>query len=215
MTVHPADPNEPTVADVLNRATEELAARYQGTFSTESVHALVGESYRLLAENAHIHRYLPVLAVRFATDRLTAAAKVRSLAPRPEVLFVGVHNVGRSQMAAALLEYRSAGAVITRSAGSAPSGEIDPNVAHALGELGIDMTGAYPKPLTDEVVQAADAVVTMGCGDACPIYPGRRYLDWHLPDPVGQNLDQVRVIRDQIDARIKDLLDELLPCPAV
>jgi arsenate reductase len=216
VTVRPADPDEPTVADVLDRATEDLAKRYRGIFSTESVHALVDESYHLLAENAHIHRYLPVLAVRFAADRLTAAAKAQGAtdSANPEVLFVCVHNAGRSQMAAALLAHRSGGAVVTRSAGSAPVGELDPAIIQALREIGVDLTGAYPKPLTDEVVRAADAVVTMGCGDACPIHPGKRYLDWHLPDPEGQSIDEVRVIRDQIDARVRDLLADLTPYPA-
>jgi arsenate reductase len=215
VTVHPADPDEPTVADVLDRATEDLATRYRGIFSAESVHALVDESYHLLAENAHIHRYLPVLAVRFATDRLAAAAKAKGAGenPNPEVLFVCVHNAGRSQIAAALLTHRSGGAVVTRSAGSAPAGVLDPTVIAALRELDIDLSNAYPKPLTDEVVRAADAVVTMGCGDACPIYPGKRYLDWHLPDPEGQSLDEVRVIRDQIDTRVRNLLAELTPYP--
>jgi protein-tyrosine-phosphatase len=124
-----------------------------------------------------------------------------------------VHNAGRSQIAAALLSHRSGGAVIARSAGSAPIGHLDPAVIQALTELGIDMTDAYPKPLTDEVVRAADAVVTMGCGDACPIYPGKRYLDWHLPDPEGLGIDEIRVIRDQIDVRVRDLLAELQPYP--
>jgi len=217
MTVRPADPDEPTVADVLDHATEDLAKRYNGIFSTESVHALVDESYHLLAENAHIHRYLPVLAARFASDRLAAAAKAQGTtdSANPEVLFVCVHNAGRSQIAAALLAHRSAGAIVTRSAGSTPAGELDPTIIQALREIGIDLTGAYPKPLTDEVIRAADAVVTMGCGDACPIYPGKRYLDWHLPDPEGQSIDEVRVIRDQIDARVRDLLAELEPYPAV
>ncbi|MBR7828710.1 arsenate reductase ArsC [Actinospica sp. MGRD01-02] len=153
--------------------------------------------------------------MHFSTDRLTAAAKAhgRPGNPNPEVLFVCVHNTGRSQIAAALLAHRSGGAVIARSAGSAPRGEIDPAVLRALHELGIDLAHAYPKPLTDEVVQAADAVVTMGCGDACPIYPGKRYLDWHLPDPEGRSIEEVRVIRDQIDARVRDLLAELQPYP--
>lgn len=214
--LHPADPNEPTVADVLGRAGEELAARYHGVFAPESVHALLDDSYRLLAENAHIHRYLPVLAARFAAERLAAAAKAKgaSANPNPEVLFVCVHNAGRSQIAAALLAHRSGGAVTARSAGSAPAGELDPVVIAALREVGIDPADAYPKPLTDEVVQAADAVVTMGCGDACPIHPGKRYLDWHLPDPEGRSLEEVRAIRDQIDARVTGLLAELTAYPA-
>jgi len=217
VTEHSTDLAEPAAAEVLARAAQHLAARYQGTFSTESVHALLDESYQLLAENAQIRRYLPVLAVHFATERLTAAAKAQGASSNanPEVLFVCVHNTGRSQIAAALLAHRSGGAVITRSAGSAPAGEIDPIVIGTLHELGIDLARAYPKPLTDEVVQAADAVVTMGCGDACPIHPGKRYLDWQIPDPEGRSLDEVRAIRDQIDTHVRDLLAELNPSPAL
>jgi arsenate reductase (thioredoxin) len=129
----------------------------------------------------------------------------------PEVLFVCVQNAGRSQMAAALLKHRAQGRVHVRSAGSDPAEEINPAVVAALSELGIDMKGEFPKPLTDELVRAADAVVTMGCGDACPIYPGRRYLDWELEDPEGRPLEVVRRIRDEIDRRVQTLLAELVP----
>jgi arsenate reductase len=129
----------------------------------------------------------------------------------PEVLFVCVHNAGRSQMAAALMSRRAKGAVRVRSAGSDPAEEINPAVVAAMAELGIDLREAFPKPLTEEVVRAADAVVTMGCGDACPVYPGKRYLDWDLPDPAGQDLPAVRAIRDAIDARVQALLAELVP----
>jgi arsenate reductase (thioredoxin) len=129
----------------------------------------------------------------------------------PEVLFVCVHNAGRSQMAAALMSRRAKGAVRVRSAGSDPAEEINPAVVAAMAELGIDLSEAFPKPLTDEAVRAADAVVTMGCGDACPVYPGKRYLDWDLPDPAGQDLPAVRAIRDAIDARVQALLAELVP----
>jgi arsenate reductase (thioredoxin) len=129
---------------------------------------------------------------------------------RPEVLFVCVHNAGRSQMAAALLARSSEGAVVVRSAGSEPAAEINPVVVEAMAELGIDLGAEHPKPLTDEAVRAADAVVTMGCGDACPVYPGKRYLDWDLPDPAGQDLETVRGIRDEIDRRVQTLLTELV-----
>ena len=129
---------------------------------------------------------------------------------RPEVLFVCVHNAGRSQMAAALLARHSEDAVVVRSAGSEPADEINPVVVEAMAELGIDLGEEMPKPLTDEAVRAADAVVTMGCGDACPVYPGKRYLDWELPDPAGQDLDTVRAIRDEIDRRVQTLLTELV-----
>jgi arsenate reductase (thioredoxin) len=129
----------------------------------------------------------------------------------PEVLFVCVHNAGRSQMAAALLNHRAQGRVHVRSGGTDPAEEINPAVVEALAEMGIDVQEEFPKPLTDEVVRAADAVVTMGCGDACPIYPGKRYLDWELDDPAGQPLETVRRIRDEIDRRVQTLLTELAP----
>jgi len=128
-----------------------------------------------------------------------------------EVLFVCVHNAGRSQMAAGLLKLRSEGRIQVRSAGSAPAEEINPNAVVALEELGVDMGEAFPKPVTDDVVRAADVVITMGCGDACPIYPGKRYEDWDLDDPSGQDLDTVRRIRDELDRRVQRLIAELLP----
>ncbi|MEW6058623.1 MAG: arsenate reductase ArsC [Actinomycetota bacterium] len=132
----------------------------------------------------------------------------------PEVLFVCVHNAGRSQMAAALLDHHARGRVHVRSAGSTPADEINPAVVAAMNELGLDLSKEFPKPLTDEYVQAADVVVTMGCGDACPIYPGKRYLDWDLPDPSGKSLEEVRPIRDEIDRRVLELLPELAPAGA-
>ena len=129
----------------------------------------------------------------------------------PEVLFVCVHNAGRSQMAAALLGHYSEGKVLVRSAGSTPADEVDPAVVQAMAEVGLDISGEVPKGLTDQAVRGADAVVTMGCGDACPVYPGKRYLDWDLPDPAGKSLDEVRPIRDEIDRRVRALLEELVP----
>lgn len=126
-----------------------------------------------------------------------------------EVLFVCVHNAGRSQMAAALLDHHAHGRMQVRSAGSAPAGDINPAVRAAMAELGLDLSREFPKPLTDGAVRAADIVITMGCGDVCPVHPGKRYLDWAVPDPAGQPLDVVRGIRDQIDARIRGLLAEL------
>ncbi|MFF3441990.1 arsenate reductase ArsC [Streptosporangium sp. NPDC002721] len=131
----------------------------------------------------------------------------------PEVLFVCVHNAGRSQMAAALLEHHAAGRVTVRSAGSAPADSVNPAVVTVMAELGLDLTRAFPKPLTTEAVQASDVVVTMGCGDACPVFPGKRYEDWQLADPAGQGVEQVRRIRDEIDARVRALLAELAPAP--
>ncbi|MGH2777699.1 MAG: arsenate reductase ArsC [Actinomycetota bacterium] len=132
----------------------------------------------------------------------------------PEVLFVCVHNAGRSQMAAALLDKRAGGRVQVRSAGSTPADEIHENVRAAMGEVDIDLSLKFPKPLTDEAVRTADVVITMGCGDACPVYPGKRYEDWELEDPAGKPMEVVRAIRDDIDVRVTQLLEELTPSPA-
>ena len=129
----------------------------------------------------------------------------------PEVLFVCIHNAGRSQMAAALLDHHAHGRVHVRSGGSAPGDSINPAVAAAMAEIGLDLSREFPKPVTDEAVQAADVVITMGCGDACPIYPGKRYEDWALNDPKGKSVEQVRPIRDEIEGRVRALLAELTP----
>jgi protein-tyrosine-phosphatase len=129
----------------------------------------------------------------------------------PEVLFVCVHNAGRSQMAAALLDDRANGRVRVRSAGSEPADRINPAVVDAMREVGLDLAKEFPKPLTTDAVRAADVVITMGCGDACPIFPGKRYLDWQLDDPAGKSLDEVRRIRDEIGARVEALVTDLVP----
>lgn len=131
----------------------------------------------------------------------------------PEVLFVCVHNAGRSQMAAALLEHYAGGRVLVRSAGSTPADEVNPSVVEVMSELGIDLSGRFPKPLTDDAVQGADVVITMGCGDACPVYAGKRYLDWELEDPAGKTVEQVRPIRDEIERCVRGLLSELDGAP--
>ena len=130
---------------------------------------------------------------------------------RPEVLFVCVHNAGRSQMAAALLDHHANGSVVVRSAGSAPADEVNPAVVAAMAELDIDISRELPKPLTDHAVKASDVVITMGCGDACPFFPGKRYLDWKLEDPAGRGVDAVRPIRDENDRLVRGLLAELTP----
>jgi protein-tyrosine-phosphatase len=131
------------------------------------------------------------------------------VADTPEILFVCVHNAGRSQMAAALVDHHAGGRVVVRSAGSDPADRLNPAVVAAMAEVGIDLSRAFPKPLTDASVRTADVVITMGCGDACPVYPGKRYEDWELQDPAGQPVEVVRRIRDDIDARVKRLLTEL------
>ena len=132
------------------------------------------------------------------------------MADKPQVLFVCVHNAGRSQMAAGLVTLRSEGRIAVRSAGSAPADALNPVVVEAMAELGVDLGDAFPKRISDELVREADVVITMGCGDACPIFPGKRYEDWELDDPAGQALDAVRAIRDEIDARVQQLVGELL-----
>jgi arsenate reductase len=133
----------------------------------------------------------------------------------PEVLFVCVRNAGRSQMAAALLAHHAEGRVRVRSAGSMPADEIHPAVVAAMDEVGLDLRREFPKPLTTDAVEATDVVVTMGCGDACPVFPGKRYVDWELPDPSGRPVEEVRPIRDEIDRRVRQLLSELVPAPSI
>ena len=206
---------DPVTEHHLRQAADRLSEEFAGIFSRETITRYMTESTELL-EDARISIYVPVLAHRFARERLKALAQAEGTVDReqPEVLFVCVHNAGRSQMAAGLLKLRSRGRINVRSAGSAPGEEINPNALLALEELGVDMSEAFPKPLTDEVVRAADVVITMGCGDACPIYPGKKYEDWVLDDPAGQDLETVRRIRDDIDERVQKLIAELLPEPA-
>lgn len=199
------------VDPILDRVVQDLSERFRGVFSAETVERYVRESYELLAARPTPGQRVPSLAAQFAADRLDALAR-HEAAPResvPEVLFVCVQNAGRSQMASAILRHLAGDRIHVRTAGSDPVGEVRTSVLTALDEIGVPLAGEYPKPLTDEVVRAADVVITMGCGDACPIYPGRRYLDWDLPDPVGKPLAEVREIRDDIERRIRELLTTL------
>ena len=203
--------------DPLSRATfarsiESLAEEFRGIYSLETIERFVDESIDRMS-GARVVDFIPLFVHRFARERLRALAQAQGAIVRdvPEVLFVCVHNAGRSQMAAALLDHHAKGQVHVRSAGSAPADQINPAVTAAMDEWGIDLSQEFPKPLTDEFVQAADVVITMGCGDACPIYPGKRYEDWELHDPAGQPVEVVRRIRDDIDARVQQLLGELSP----
>jgi arsenate reductase (thioredoxin) len=191
---------------------QRLSGEFEGIFPPETVERYVVESSGHLAD-AKVKGYVSLLAEKFARQRLRAGAQVEGAIVKevPEVLFVCVHNAGRSQMAAGLLHRAAGDRVNVRSAGSTPADEIHANVREAMAEVGIDLFQEFPKPLTDEVVRAADVVVTMGCGDACPVYPGKRYLDWELPDPAGKPLEEVREIRDEIDRRIHALISDLLP----
>ena len=203
---------DPILGRRLEALAETLAAEYDGRLSRETVTALVYDSICRLGPitvTSHVH----ILAERFARQRLRAVALTEGVVARaqPLVLFICAQNAARSQMAAALTRHISQGRVDALSAGSDPATAIDRAVAEVIAELGIEMAFEFPKPLTDEVVRAADVVVTMGCGDACPVLEGPRYLDWHVPDPAGRSLDQVRAIRQDVANHVLDLLKELLP----
>jgi protein-tyrosine-phosphatase/DNA-binding transcriptional ArsR family regulator len=195
----------------IQRIADRLTYRFSAHFSRETVERYVTESYRLLLARAKTTRHLPSLTSRFASDRLgaLAAAQGYDLSGVPEVLFVCVQNSGRSQMAAGLLRTLAGERVHVRTAGSRPADTIDPVVAEVLSEVGVPTVSEFPKPLTDEVVQAADVVITMGCGDACPVYPGRRYMDWKIRDPLGQPIEEVRHIRDAVKSHVQDLMTSL------
>jgi arsenate reductase len=196
----------------LRRAVESLTDEFAGVFGPETVRDCVLDSFDRLQRSATVPTYVGLLAHRFARERLRASGLTSGAFARraPVVLFVCTHNAGRSQLAAALLAQAAGEQVTIASAGTRPSASVDPVVVEALREVGSN-ADAYPKPLTDELVSAADVVVTMGCGDACPVLPGRRYLDWDLPDPMGADLAAVRAIRDDIADRVQLLLVELAP----
>jgi protein-tyrosine-phosphatase len=201
---------DPVTQAHVDKAVDDLCQEFKGVFSRETVERFVSESVVSLG-GAHFADFVPVLAYRFARERLGALGQAEGTIAKtvPEVLFVCVQNAGRSQIAAALLKHHAAGRVHVRTAGSAPAGEVHPEVVAALAVRGINLGEEFPKPLTDEVVAAADVVVTMGCGDACPIYPGKRYEDWDVGDPAGAGPAKVRAIADEIETRVVRLLESL------
>jgi arsenate reductase (thioredoxin) len=194
----------------LEKGLETLRDEFQGIFSAETVERFMTESLEALS-GARVKDFVPLFVHRFARERLRALGQVEGTIAKevPEVLFVCVQNAGRSQMAASLLDHYAEGRVHVRSAGSEPADQINPNVVKAMSELGVDISKEFPKPMTDEVVKAADAVITMGCGDACPIYPGKRYEDWEVDDPAEADLEGVRRIRDDVDERVRRLLSDV------
>jgi protein-tyrosine-phosphatase/DNA-binding transcriptional ArsR family regulator len=208
-------PMDPISRQTFARSIEALHEEFRGIFSLETIERYVNESIDRLS-GARVVDFIPLFVHRFSREQLRALAQSEGAIIKevPEVLFVCVHNAGRSQMAAALLDHHARGRVHVRSAGSDPTDKINPAVLAAMDEWGIDLSQEFPKPLTDEFVKAADAVITMGCGDACPIYPGKRYEDWELEDPAGKPVEVVRRIRDDIDARVQALLAELVPAGA-
>jgi arsenate reductase (thioredoxin) len=196
----------------LEKGLATLRSEFEGIFSAETVERYMAESLEALA-GSRLKQYVPLFVHRFARERLRALGQMEGMITKqvPEVLFVCVQNAGRSQMAASLLDHYADGRVHVRSAGSDPADRINANVVTAMSELGIDISKEFPKPMTDEVVQAADAVITMGCGDACPIYPGKRYEDWAVDDPAEADLEGVRQIRDDIADRVRELLAQVAP----
>lgn len=195
----------------LLNATARLAEEFRGTYGPETIERFLQASYDDFLKSASVTTFLPLLAERFARQRLQALAKIEghNNDGRPIVLFLCVHNAGRSQMALGFFQHLAGDAAVAWSGGSEPGAEINAVVVQAMKERGIDIAEEFPKPWTDETVQAADVVITMGCGDACPIFPGKRYEEWELGDPAGQDLETVRTIRDQVEERVRLLLAEL------
>lgn len=195
----------------LKTAATRLSGNFAGIFGAETIERFLTSSYEQFANRATVANFLPLLAERFAKQRLTALAKVEGKVSdgKPVVLFLCTHNAGRSQMALGFFTHHADDAAIAWSGGSEPGIEVNPAAVAAMTEVGIDISGEYPKPWTDEIVRAADVVITMGCGDACPIFPGKQYEEWTLDDPAGQGIDAVRPIRDEIERRVLALLAEL------
>ena len=200
----------------LKSAAAHLAREFDGTFGRETIERFLHTSYDEFAERAVVLNFLPLLAEKFARQRLHALAKVEGKAKdgRPVVLFLCTHNAGRSQMALGFFHHLAGDAAIAWSGGSEPATSINPAAVAAMAERGIDISAEYPKPWTDEVVRAADVVITMGCGDACPVFPGRRYEEWVLDDPAGMDVAHVRPVRDEIERRVRALLADLVPSRA-
>ncbi|MFD3707607.1 arsenate reductase ArsC [Nocardia sp. NPDC058658] len=198
-------------SDALDRAEVRLREEFATMFELETIHRFLHSSYDDFAARASVTLYLPLLAERFGRQRLQALAKVEGKVakPRPTVLFLCTHNAGRSQMALGFFEELALGRAVAWSGGSVPSGQLNPSAVAVMSEVGVDISREYPKPWTDEIIRAADVIVTMGCGDTCPLVPGVRYMEWIIEDPAGLEVEDVRPIRDDIGRRVTGLLTEL------
>ena len=195
---------------LIRQAAERLRQEFEGTFSTETIERYITDSQIKIESRANFAQWLPLLIEKFTRERLRALARLEvGTLDRPGVLFLCVHNAGRSQMAAGFLRHLSGDQVDVFSGGSDPGTEQNQAVVEAMAEIGIDISTEYPKPWTDEIARSADVIVTMGCGDACPIYPGKRYEDWELQDPSGQPPEVVRAVRDDIRQRVEGLIASL------
>ncbi len=195
---------------LIRASAERLRTDFAGVFGEETIQRFMAESWESL-QGAKVAAFVPLFVERFTRQRLRALARVegKSTDTRPMVVFLCVQNAGRSQMAAGWLQHLAGDEVEVFSGGSNPASEVNPAAIEAMAEIGIDISSEFPKPWTDEVVQAANVVVTMGCGDSCPIFPGTRYMDWEVGDPAGLPLDQVRPIRDEIGERVRGIMAEL------
>jgi arsenate reductase (thioredoxin) len=202
----------------LRHAATRLAREFDGVFGQETIERFLRSSFEQFATTATVTHFLPLLAERFARQRLQALATVEGLRGdgRPIVMFLCVHNAGRSQMAMGFVQHLAGDSLVAWSGGSEPGSQVNRAAVEAMAERGIDISGEFPKPWTDETLRAADVVITMGCGDTCPIFPGKRYEDWTLDDPAGLDVASVRPIRDEIERRVRMLLEELgVAVPAV
>ena len=193
----------------VETAARRLGQEFAGTFSTETIERYITDSQTQLEGRARVATWLPVLIERFTRDRLRALARMEAEFAQPAVLFLCVHNAGRSQMAAGWLRHLAGDAVDVFSGGSEPADRTNAAAIAAMAEVGVDISTEYPQPWSDEVARSADVIVTMGCGDACPVYPGKRYEDWELTDPAGQPVEVVREVRDDIERRVRALMASL------
>jgi protein-tyrosine-phosphatase len=195
---------------IVRHAAAELRTEFRGVFGVETIELYLASSL-LALQAARIKNFVPLFSERYARQRLRALAKVEGKMSTgvPSVVFLCVHNAGRSQMAAAWARSLGGDRLDVFSGGSDPASEVNPAAVAAMREVGIDVTAEFPKPWTEEIIRAADVVITMGCGDACPIFPSKRYEDWAVEDPAGQEIEQTRVIRDDIEGRVKRLLEQL------
>jgi arsenate reductase (thioredoxin) len=196
---------------LIHTSTVRLQDKFRGIFGPETIERYINDSLDQLLPNSEVVSFVPIFVERFAKDRLKALAKVegKMISDKPSVMFLCVHNAGRSQMASGWLKYLSDDRVDVFSGGSEPASTVNPAAIEAMAEVGIDIRAEFPKPWTDEIVRAADVVITMGCGDACPVYPGKRYEDWVLDDPEGLGLTGVRPIRDEIRGCVEKLMAEM------
>jgi protein-tyrosine-phosphatase len=195
----------------IREAAERLKRQFVGQLNVETIERFVYDSLDRLLGRAHTTAWVPLLAERFARDRIRAMIRLESSPAtlNPSVLFLCVHNAGRSQMAAGFMRSLAGEAVDVFSGGSEPAESVNRAAVEAMAEKGIDISGEIPQPWADEIIRAADVVVTMGCGDACPIFPGKRYVDWEVGDPAGKALEEVRPIRDDLELRVRGLMAEL------